>query len=61
MSSTSGGDLTNTKVIVQKKSNQNNPENVNSLKETLEIKKYHPHFRTTTHGFELIPFNDPVP
>jgi len=30
MSSTSGGDLTNTKVIVQKKFNQNNPENVNS-------------------------------
>jgi len=26
ISSTSGGDLTNTKVIVQKKSNQNNPE-----------------------------------
>ena len=30
MSSTSGGDLKNTKVIVQKKSNQNQPENVNS-------------------------------
>jgi len=28
ISSTSGGDLTNTKVIVQKKSNQNNPERV---------------------------------
>ncbi len=28
MSSTSGGDLTNTKVIVQKKSNKNNPKGV---------------------------------
>jgi len=39
ISSTSGGDLTNTKAIVQKKSNENNPEMVFqakvSLRETL--------------------------